>query len=206
VNAYYNPTNNEIVFPAGILQPPFFNAHADDAVNYGAIGVVIGHEMTHGFDDQGRKYDKDGNMNDWWTPEDAERFTEKTKMLGEQFDHFTLLDSLHINGAMTMGENIADLGGLNIAYDAYQLSLNGKQPEKIDGFTGDQRFYMGYAQVWRANIRDKELMRRLKVDVHSPAEARVNVPLFNLDKFIEAFNISDSDKLYIPEDQRAHIW
>jgi len=206
VNAYYNPTNNEIVFPAGILQPPFFNSSADDAVNYGAIGVVIGHEMTHGFDDQGRKYDKNGNMNDWWTPEDAERFTEKTKILGEQYDHFTLLDSLHINGALTMGENIADLGGLNIAYDAYQLSLNGKIPKEIDGFTSDQRFYMGYAQVWRTNIRDKELMRRLKEDVHSPAEARVNVPLFNVDKFIEAFNITETNKLFIPGDKRAYIW
>jgi len=206
VNAYYNPTNNEIVFPAGILQPPFFNADADDAVNYGAIGVVIGHEMTHGFDDQGRKYDKNGNMQDWWTEDDAVRFAEKTKILGEQYDHFKLLDTLNVNGALTMGENIADLGGLNIAYDAYQMSLNGTKPQEKDGFTSDQRFYMGYAQVWRGNIRDKELMRRLKEDVHSPAEARVNVPLFNLDTFLAAFDISDKDKLFIPKDQRANIW
>lgn len=206
VNAYYNPTNNEIVFPAGILQPPFFNADADDAVNYGAIGVVIGHEMTHGFDDQGRKYDKDGNMNDWWTDEDAQRFNEKTKLLGKQYDSFTLLDSLTVDGALTMGENIADLGGLSIAYDAYQMSLAGKKPAKIDGFTDDQRFFMGYAQVWRSNIRAKELMRRLKEDVHSPAEARVNVPVFNLEQFLNAFEVSADDKLYIPAEERAHIW
>jgi len=206
VNAYYNPTNNEIVFPAGILQPPFFNGDADDAVNYGAIGVVIGHEMTHGFDDQGRKYDKDGNMNDWWTEEDAERFTAKTKILGEQYDKFSMLDSLNVDGALTMGENIADLGGLSISYDAYQMSLNGDEPTEIDGFTDDQRFYMGYAQVWRGNIRDKELMRRLKEDVHSPGEARVNVPIFNLDIFLTAFNISNEDALYIPKEERAYIW
>jgi len=206
VNAYYNPSNNEIVFPAGILQPPFFNADADDAVNYGAIGVVIGHEMTHGFDDQGRKYDKDGNMNDWWTVEDAKRFEEKTKILSKQYDQYTLLDSLHVNGKLTMGENIADLGGLNIAWDAFKMSLNGKEPETIDGFTGDQRFFMGYAQVWRQNIRDKELMRRLKEDVHSPGEARVNVPVFNLDVFLAAFRISPEDRLYIPKEERAYIW
>ncbi len=206
VNAYYNPTNNEIVFPAGILQPPFFNADADDAVNYGSIGVVIGHEMTHGFDDQGRKYDKDGNMNDWWNEGDAERFTAKTVILGAQYDQFKMLDSLHVDGALTMGENIADLGGLSIAYDAYQMSLNGKKPSKIDSFTDDQRFFIGYAQVWRGNIRDKELMRRLKEDVHSPAEARVNIPIFNLDIFLNAFNVSEQDALYIPESERAYIW
>ena len=206
VNAYYNPSNNEIVFPAAILQPPFFNKDADEAVNYGAIGVVIGHEMTHGFDDQARKYDKNGNMNDWWTKEDAERFEEKTKILGRQYDHYTLLDSLHVNGALTMGENIADLGGLNISYDAYQMSLNGEKPKKTDGFAGDQRFYMSYAQVWRQNIRNKELIRRLKEDVHSPGEARVNVPVFNLDVFLKAFNISPEDTLYIPVEERAYIW
>lgn len=206
VNAYYNPTNNEIVFPAGILQPPFFNSNADDAVNYGAIGVVIGHEMTHGFDDQGRKYDKDGNMNDWWTEEDSERFTAKTKVIGTQYDKFVLLDSMHVDGALTMGENIADLGGLSISYDAYQMSINGANTKEIDGFIDDQRFFMGYAQVWRGNIRDKELMRRLKEDVHSPGEARVNVPLFNLDIFLAAFKISADDKLFIPKDERAYIW
>ncbi len=206
VNAYYNPSNNEIVFPAGILQPPFFNKDADDAVNYGAIGVVIGHEMTHGFDDQGRKYDKDGNMNNWWTVADARRFKAKTEKLAKLYDHYTLLDSLHINGQMTMGENIADLGGLNISYDAYQRALNGEKPKPIDGFTGTQRFFMGYAQVWRQNIRPKELAKRLKTDVHSPGEARVNIPPFNLDAFIKAFHIKPGDKLYIPKKDRAYIW
>jgi len=206
VNAYYNPSNNEIVFPAGILQPPFFDNDADDAVNYGAIGVVIGHEMTHGFDDQGRKYDKDGNMNEWWTPGDAKRFQEKTKKLQALYDNYTILDSLHVNGKLTMGENIADLGGLNISYEAYQMALNGKTPKPIDGLTSDQRFFLGYAQVWRQNIRDKELAKRLKTDVHSPGEARVNIPPFNLDAFINAFGIKPDDKLYIPKEKRAYIW
>jgi putative endopeptidase len=206
VNAYYNPTNNEIVFPAGILQPPFFNKDADDAVNYGAIGVVIGHEMTHGFDDQGRQYDAEGNLNDWWTAGDAERFTEKTVILAKQYDNYTILDSLHVDGQLTMGENIADLGGLNIAYDALQMSYNGKQPEDIDGYTADQRFFLGYGQIWRQNIRDKELMRRLKEDVHSPGDARVNVPIFNLDVFVESFNITPDQELFIPVEERAYIW
>ncbi len=206
VNAYYNPSNNEIVFPAAILQPPFFNPDADDAVNYGAIGVVIGHEMTHGFDDQGRQYDKDGNLNDWWTEEDAKRFKEKTDKLVALYDNYVVLDSLHVNGKLTLGENIADLGGLNISYEAFQNSLNGKTPKPIDGFTATQRFYMGYAQVWRQNIRPKELARRLKTDVHSPGEARVNIPPFNITAFIEAFSVKDGEKLFIPEDKRAYIW
>ncbi len=206
VNAYYNPSNNEIVFPAGILQPPFFNKDADDAVNYGAIGVVIGHEMTHGFDDQGRKYDKEGNMNNWWTSADAKRFKAKTAKLAALYDHYTVLDSLHVNGQLTMGENIADLGGLNISYQAYLKSLNGKTPKKIDGFTGTQRFFMAFAQVWRQNIRPKEMAKRLKTDVHSPGEARVNIPPFNMTPFIKAFNIKPGDKLYIPKDKRAYIW
>jgi putative endopeptidase len=206
VNAYYNPSNNEIVFPAGILQPPFFNKDADDAVNYGAIGVVIGHEMTHGFDDQGRKYDKNGNMNNWWTAADAKRFKAKTKKLAALYDHYTVLDSLHVNGQLTMGENIADLGGLNISYNAYLKSLDGKTPKKIDGFTGTQRFFMAFAQVWRQNIRPKEMAKRLKTDVHSPGEARVNIPPFNMTAFIKAFNIKPGDKLYIPKDKRAYIW
>ncbi|UBM63259.1 M13 family metallopeptidase [Candidatus Sulfidibacterium hydrothermale] len=206
VNAYYNPSNNEIVFPAGILQPPFFNKDADDAVNYGAIGMVIGHEMTHGFDDQGRKYDKNGNMKNWWTAADARRFKAKTEKLAKLYDHYTLLDSLHINGQMTMGENIADLGGLNISYDAYQMALNGKKPPVIDGFTGTQRFFIAYAQVWRQNIRPQELAKRLKTDVHSPGEARVNIPPFNMDVFIKAFDIKPGDKLYIPPKDRAYIW
>ena len=206
VNAYYNPSNNEIVFPAAILQPPFFNKDADDAVNYGAIGVVIGHEMTHGFDDQGRKYDKDGNLNDWWTEEDAKRFEKKTALLVNQYDNYVILDSLHVNGKLTIGENIADLGGLNISYNALQKAYNGVVPEPIDGLTSDQRFFMGYAQVWRQNIRDKALEQRLKVDVHSPGDARVNIPPFNLDVFINAFGIDENDKLFIPVEKRAYIW
>lgn len=206
VNAYYNPSSNEIVFPAGILQPPFFNKDADDAVNYGAIGVVIGHEMTHGFDDQGRKYDKEGNLNDWWTEKDAELFEKKTAKLIEQYDNYAILDTLHVDGKLTLGENIADLGGLNISYNALQKSYNGVTPDPVDGFTSDQRFFLGYAQVWRQNIRDKELIKRLKVDVHSPGDARVNIPPFNIDVFISAFNISESDSLFIPVEERAYIW
>ena len=206
VNAYYNPSNNEIVFPAAILQPPFFNPEADDAVNYGAIGVVIGHEMTHGFDDQGRQYDKDGNLNDWWTKKDAKAFKAKTDKLVALFNDYVVLDSLHVNGSLTLGENIADLGGLNISHQAYLNSLNGNVPPAIDGFSADQRFYMGYAQVWRQSIRPEEMARRLKIDVHSPGEARVNIPPFNIDSFIEAFGVSSNDKLYIPKDKRAYIW
>ncbi len=206
VNAYYNPSNNEIVFPAGILQPPFFNKDADDAVNYGAIGVVIGHEMTHGFDDQGRKYDKEGNLNDWWTDTDAKLFEQKTAKLIKQYDQYSVLDSMHVDGKLTLGENIADLGGLNISYNALQKAYNGTTPDPIDGYTSDQRFFIGYAQVWRQNIRDKELMKRLKVDVHSPGDARVNIPPFNMDVFIEAFSISKNDSLYIPVEERAYIW
>lgn len=206
VNAYYNPTNNEIVFPAGILQPPFFNKDADDAVNYGAIGVVIGHEMTHGFDDQGRQYDKDGNLNDWWTEGDAKRFNDKITKLETQFDNYKVLDSLHVDGKLTMGENIADLGGLNISYNALLMSYNGKFPKDIDGFDYTQRFFLGYSSVWRQNIRDEEMIKRLKEDVHSPGEARVNIPPFNMNIFVKAFNINGNDKLFIPEEDRAFIW
>lgn len=207
VNAYYNPNMNEIVFPAAILQYPFFSTESDDAVNYGGIGAVICHEMTHGFDDQGRQYTKDGNLQDWWTPEDAEKFKEKTKLLVEQFNNYVELDSLHINGELTLGENIADLGGLTIAYDGLQRALKkNPQPEKIDGFTADQRFCLSWAQVWRQNIRPEELMKRLHDDVHSPADARVNCALPNLDAFYSAFGIKEGDKLYRPKSQRAKIW
>ncbi|MFK5857528.1 MAG: M13 family metallopeptidase [Bacteroidota bacterium] len=206
VNAYYSPTHNEIVFPAAILQPPFFNMDADDAVNYGAIGVVIGHEMTHGFDDQGRKYDKDGNLNDWWTKKDAELFEKETALLIKQYDNYSVLDSLHVDGSLTLGENIADVGGLNISYNALQMSYNGNTPAPMEGFTADQRFFLGYAQLWRQNIRDKALIQRLKTDVHSPGDARVNIPPFNLDVFIEAFDITENDSLYIPQKERANIW
>ncbi len=206
VNAYYNPTNNEIVFPAGILQPPFFNKDADDAVNYGAIGVVIGHEMTHGFDDMGRQYDKDGNLNDWWTAEDAERFTKKIAKLETQYNNYKELDTLNVDGKLTMGENIADLGGLNISYNALQMAYKGNTPKPVDGFTSDQRFFLGYASLWRQSIRDEELMRRLKEDVHSPGDARVNIAPFNLDVFLKAFDIKPNDALFIPEEDRAYIW
>jgi putative endopeptidase len=206
VNAYYSPTMNEIVFPAGILQPPFFNLNADDPVNYGAIGVVIGHEMTHGFDDQGRKYDKDGNLNNWWLDTDSELFDEKTKQLVVLYDSFEVLESKTVNGKLTLGENIADLGGLHIAWDAMNLAAEEQKQETIDGFTPEQRFFMAYAQIWRSNIREKSLLRNLQEDVHSPALARVNRPVFNMDQFYEAFAISPENKLYIPAEERARIW
>lgn len=207
VNAYYSPNMNEIVFPAAILQYPFFDLNADDAVNYGAIGVVIGHEMTHGFDDQGRQYDKDGNLTDWWTPEDATKFKEHVQVLVTQFNNFKMLDSLHVDGELTLGENIADLGGLMVSYTAFQKALK-ENPvkENIEGFTPNQRFFISYAQVWRGNIRDKELMRRLKEDVHSPSVARVNGGLSNIPFFFDAFNIKPGDALYRPEGERAKIW
>lgn len=206
VNAYYNPGLNEIVFPAAILQFPFFNMEADDAVNYGAIGMVIGHEMTHGFDDMGRQYDVNGNLKDWWTKEDEKRFNKRTEILIKQFDNFTCLDTLHVDGKLTLGENIADLGGLNITYDALQKALKGKSREKIDGFTPEQRLFLSLAQVWRQNIRDEELMRRLREDVHSPGKFRVNGPMMNMASFYNAFNIEEGDALWLPVEQRAKIW
>ncbi len=207
VNAYYNPNMNEIVFPAAILQPPFFFMDADDAVNYGAIGMVISHEMTHGFDDQGRQYDKEGNLNDWWTKEDADKFNENTKVLVNQYNNYVILDSLHVDGELTLGENIADMGGINISYDALMKALSGKDLNaKIDGFTPEQRFFLSYAQVWRANVREKETMRRLKEDVHSPGDARVNGIVYNHPAFYKAFNIQPTDKRYIAPEKRANIW
>jgi putative endopeptidase len=207
VNAYYNPTMNEIVFPAGILQPPFFFLDADDAVNYGAIGVVIGHEMSHGFDDQGRQYDKEGNLRDWWTAEDATNFGTQTKALVAHYDNFKLLDSLHVDGSLTLGENIADLGGVNIAFTALQKAMESKDMNaKIDGYTSPQRFFLSYAQVWRNNIRDKELTRRLKEDVHSPGEARVNGIVYNIPAFYKAFDIKAGDAMYIPDEKIIKIW
>ena len=205
VNAYYSPDMNEIVFPAAILQPPFFNPEADDAVNYGGIGVVIGHEMTHGFDDQGCKYDEKGNLNNWWTEEDATKFAERTKQLVKLFDEFVLRGN-HINGQLTLGENIADLGGLNIAWDAYQLTDEAKANKSIDGFTPAQRFFISYGTIWRNNIRDKALERRIKEDVHSPAEARVNRTLGSMPHFYEAFDIQPENKMYIAPEKRAAIW
>ncbi|HBL74540.1 MAG TPA: peptidase M13 [Prolixibacteraceae bacterium] len=205
VNAYYNPSTNEIVFPAAILQPPFFYMNAEDAVNYGAIGVVIGHEMTHGFDDQGRQYDKDGNLNDWWTAQDAERFNGRTAALVNQYSQFTVLDTIKADGKLTLGENIADLGGLNIAYQALRHVLKGDE-KPIDGFTPEQRFFLAYAHIWAQNIRDEEMLRRTKIDVHSLGRYRVLGPLRNLPEFYTAFNVKEGDAMYLAESDRAVIW
>lgn len=206
VNAYYNPTTNEICFPAAILQPPFFNPDADDAVNYGAIGVVIGHEMTHGFDDQGRLFDKDGNMNNWWTAEDAEAFQARTSKLVDQFNEVEILPGLFANGQLSLGENIADQGGLRVAYTALQNSYAGNVPGPIDGFTADQRFYLGYAHVWATNITDEEKARLTKQDVHSLAMNRVNVSLRNIEHFFTAFGIKEGDKMWRNPEDRVIIW
>lgn len=206
VNAYYNPSTNEICFPAGILQKPFFDPEADDAINYGAIGVVIGHEMTHGFDDQGRQFDKDGNLSDWWTDQDAEAFTKLANALADQFDQIIVIDDIHANGRFTLGENIADQGGLRVAYTAYHNSLNGQPGEDIDGFSPDQRFYLSYANVWAGNIRDEEIKRRTIMDPHSLGKWRVNASLRNIQPFFEAFNIVDGDPMYRPAEERVIIW
>ncbi|HYW94153.1 MAG TPA: M13 family metallopeptidase [Bacteroidales bacterium] len=207
VNAYYSPSRNEIVFPAGILQPPFFYLDADDAVNYGAIGVVIGHEMSHGFDDQGRQYDKDGNLRDWWTSDDADKFTKRAQVLIDQFDQYNVLDTTKASGELTIGENIADLGGLNISYTALQKAWEKNPPEKeINGFTPEQRFFLAYSHVWAQNITDKEILRRTKEDVHSLGRFRVNGPLPNLQAFYDAFSIPENSKMYIPVKDRAIIW
>lgn len=206
VNAYYNPAFNEIVFPAGILQYPFFSEDADDAVNYGGIGAVIGHEMTHGFDDQGRQYDADGNLHDWWTPEDAKQFTEKAGVVINQFNNYTVLDSTHVNGQLTLGENLADLGGLTIAYEAFKKTKQGQSNEKIDGFTPDQRFFLSWAQVWRANTRPEEIASRIVTDPHSPNEWRCNGPLSNMTEFYNAFGIKEGDKMFRPVNERAKVW
>ncbi len=211
INAYYSPVTNEICFPASILQPPFYNPEADDAVNYGAIGVVIGHEMTHGFDDQGRNFDKDGNMNNWWTEEDAEAFKKKTEVLVNQFNAIEVLPAkdgqpaLMANGALCLGENIADQGGLRVSYTALQNSLNGKTPAPIDGFTADQRFYLAYATLWGQNIREAEMARLTKMDVHSLGKWRVNATLKNIDNFYKAFDIKDGE-MFMPEEERVVIW
>lgn len=207
VNAYYNPTTNEICFPAAILQPPFFNPEADDAVNYGAIGVVIGHEMTHGFDDQGRNYDKDGNLTDWWTAEDAARFTERADILVKQYDDIVVIDTVHANGRLTLGENIADQGGLLVAYQAYMNTLKGKEkPAPIDGFTAEQRFYLGYAALWGQNVRPEEILRLTKIDPHSLGKWRVNAAVRNIDTFYEAFGITEGEPMFMPVEDRVTIW
>ncbi|WP_316830602.1 M13 family metallopeptidase [Pedobacter aquatilis] len=206
VNAYYNPSFNEIVFPAGILQFPFFAFNADDAINYGAIGAVIGHEMTHGFDDQGRQYDAAGNLKEWWTKEDAAKFKTKADKVVAFYNNFTLLDKQHVNGALTLGENLADIGGLNIAYDAFKLTKQGQANDKIDGFTPDQRFFLSFAQVWRIKDRDESMLVRLKTDPHSPEMFRVNGPVYNMEAFYKAFNIPATAKMYIAPANRLGVW
>jgi putative endopeptidase len=208
INAYYNPGFNEIVFPAAIMQPPFFDPTADDAVNYGGMGAVIGHELTHGFDDQGSQYDAEGNLKNWWTDEDKARFKENTQKLVKQFNEFIAIDSLTVNGELTLGENIADLGGLTIAFAALKkgLAVRTGASSKIDGFTPEQRFFISYAQVWRNNIRPEELKKRLKTDPHSPGRFRTIGPLRNMPEFYEAFKVTPDNKMYLPVEQRAEIW
>jgi putative endopeptidase len=206
VNAYYNPTTNEICFPAGILQPPFFYKSGDDAVNYGAIGVVIGHEMSHGFDDQGSQYDKNGNLANWWTPEDRKKFTERAQVLVDHFNKIEVLPGAYISGKYTLGENIGDFGGLQIAYNAFTKTDEAKEGKKIDGFTPAQRFFLSYGGVWAENIRDKALLRQVKTDPHSPGKWRVNGSLPNIDAWYDAFGITEKDSLYIPKEKRADIW
>ncbi|MEI8278891.1 MAG: M13 family metallopeptidase [Bacteroidota bacterium] len=206
VNAYYNPAFNEIVFPAGILQYPFFDADADDAVNYGGIGAVIGHEMTHGFDDQGRQYAADGNLQDWWSEADAKNFNEKAGVVVKQFNNYTVLDSTHVNGELTEGENLADLGGIAIAYQAFKKTKQFEEDKTIDGFTPAQRFFLSWAQVWRANTRPEEIASRIMTDPHSPSELRCNGPVSNMNAFYKAFNIQPGDKMYRPKSERAKVW
>ncbi len=207
VNAYFNPSYNEIVFPAAILQPPFYNYTADDAVNYGGIGAVIGHEISHSFDDSGSRYDKDGNLNNWWTDEDLKQFEALGAQLAEQYDKLEVLPDVFINGKFTLGENIGDLGGVNAAYDALQLSFeqNGR-PENIDGFTPEQRFFMSWATVWRTKSREEALNNQIKTDPHSPGMNRAVQPLLNIDAFYEAFDIKDTDKMYLTPEERVKIW
>lgn len=206
VNAYYNPSTNEICFPAGILQAPFFSPDALDCDNYGAIGVVIGHEMTHGFDDNGRQFDKDGNMEDWWTKDDAEMFDSLANKLKAQFDKIVVIDSLHANGKLTLGENIADQGGLRVAYTAYLKTKEAKENKVVDGFTPAQRFFLSYANVWADNIRPEEIRRRTTTDPHSLGRWRVNATLKNIDAFYEAFGIKEGDPMYIAPADRVVIW
>lgn len=206
VNAYYNAVNNEIVFPAGILQYPFFHPDADDAFNYGAIGAVIGHEISHGFDDSGSQYDKDGTLRNWWTADDLAKFKERAKKLQEQFDSYTVLDSVHVNGKLTLGENIGDLGGLNAAYEAFKMTPQGKSSVKIDGFTPDQRFFLAWAQVWRSNTLPETAAQLIVTDSHSPAEYRTIGAPVNMDAWYQAFNIKPGHKLYKKPEDRIKIW
>jgi predicted metalloendopeptidase len=206
VNASYSSTSNEITFPAAILQPPFFDATADDAANYGGIGAVIGHEMSHGFDDQGSQFDADGNLHDWFTKADHDKFAEKTKALVAQYNAYEPVPDYHVNGALTLGENIGDNSGLAIAYKAYRISLAGHEAPVIDGFTGDQRLYLGWVQVWRGKVREAEAIQRIKADPHSPPAVRGTAPLRNQAGFYAAFGLKPGDKMYLPPDQRVNIW
>ena len=206
VNAYYNPTTNEICFPAGILQYPFFDMNADDAFNYGAIGVVIGHEMTHGFDDQGRQFDKDGNFKDWWTPQDAERFKERAQVMSDFFSRIEVLPGLKGNGALTLGENLADHGGLNVAFQAFRNATKDAPLSTVDGFTPEQRFFLAYAGVWAQNIREGEIRVRTKSDPHALGKWRVNGALPHIQAWYEAFDIAENDSMYVAPDKRVNIW
>jgi putative endopeptidase len=207
VNAYYNPSMNEIVFPAGILRYPFFENDADDAVNYGGIGAVIGHEMTHGFDDEGRQFDSEGNLKEWWTEEDAKKFDVKANLMVEQYNGYTVLDTMHVNGKLTLGENLADLGGVTLAYEAFKnFSPQGKNSDRIDGFTPDQRFFLSWSQVWRSLMRDEAMAQRIVTDPHSPGRYRSNGPLSNFEPFYKAFDVKEGDKMWRPEAKRVKIW
>ncbi|MEX6689006.1 M13 family metallopeptidase [Danxiaibacter flavus] len=206
INAYYNPVFNEIVFPAGILQAPFFDLTADDAMNYGAIGMAIGHEMTHGFDDQGAQYDKDGNLKNWWSKEDYTKFQAKSKQVIDLYNSFTILDTVHINGALTTGENMADIGGIAIAYDAFKLTKQGKDTARIDGLTPDQRFFISLGLVWREKVKPETERLGINTDPHSPGMWRVNGPLMNFEPFYKAFNVQAGEKMYVADDKRIKIW
>lgn len=206
VNAYYNPVATEIVFPAAIMQPPFFDGDIDDAVNYGAMGAVIGHEFMHGFDDQGSRFDADGNMINWWTDEDRARFEERTAKLVEQYNGFVAVDDMHVNGALTLGENIGDLAGLTMAYYALQQALEDNHPGDVDGFTPEQRFFLSWAQAWRRNARDEAIRLQVNTDPHSPSKFRTNGPLANMPEFAAAFGCNVGDPMVLPADMRADIW
>jgi len=205
-NAYYNPTYNEIVFPAGILRFPMFDVESDDALNYGGIGMVIGHEMTHGFDDQGAQYDKEGNLRNWWTKEDYEKFKAKGEQVIALYNSFVVLDSLHVNGRLTQGENTADIGGIAISYDAFKLTKEGQDTTRIDGYTPDQRFFLSFAQTWRKKVTDAALIKQVNTDPHSPGLYRVLGPLENFTPFSEAFDVKQGDKMFVPEENRITIW
>ena len=206
INAQYSPTNNDITFPAGILQFPFFDFGADDAVNYGGIAAVIGHEMTHGFDDQGRQFDANGNLKDWWQKTDEENFKKRADMVAKKYDAYTVLDTIHINGRLTLGENLADLGGLNIAYEAFKKTKEFKEGKKIDGFTPQQRFFLSWAQVWRNNTLPETEAQLIKTDPHSPGMYRTIAPVSNMDEWYAAFNVKEGDKMFVPKGERIHIW